>query len=460
VVYVIRTARVRAFIFAQKIGMYKFLFLIFAGLLIISCDSDTDAGEFVVGSDYLALKNKVILIDTLTLDVSTVKLDSLVTSSESRILVGNYDDPLFGKVKSDSYFQVSTYSYNLYSQNSDTDATGYVFDSIAMIMRYDDYYYADTTKVQTLNIHRVLKSFKPNVNDDSFYNNSSLAYDSNSLGTITYLPKPIGRDSINIKMSDEFGKELFNKFKNNEIESSTDFTDYLKGFVLKSSSVSSSSIIGFNMSSVLRLYYSKGIGGTDDNYTKDFTILDVSKQFNAVSSDRTGTLIQDLPLSKMSLSSVYTGNKGFIQSGAGIALRVDFPNVKQLKYLSEKGAIVDAKLIMRPVKKTYSEMFPLPENLSVYVVDKLNRFKSTLTNAEGTTVVATLNNADDEFDENVNYELSLGSFLQKEMLKESDSKSGLLFTLPSLSKIVDRVVLGNQTSNDSKMKLQIYYITY
>jgi len=443
----------------KKIGMYKFLVLIFLGLLIISCDSDIDAGEFVVGSDYLAIKNKVVSIDTLTIDVSTIKLDSLVTSSESRILVGNYDDPIFGKIKSDSYFQVHAYSYDLYSQNSDTDATGYVFDSIAMIMRYDDYYYADTTKVQTLNVHRVMKNFKPNVNDYSFYNNSSLAYNEASLGSITYRPKPLSKDSINIKMNTEFGLELFNKFKNKEITTYEEFTDYLKGFVLKSSSSTSSSVIGFNLSSVLRLYYSKGKGETGDNYVMDFTISDISKQFNAISSDRAGTLIQDLPLSKMNLSSVFTGNKGFIQSGTGIACRVDFPSIKQLKYISEKGTIVDARLIVKPAKYSYSQ-FPLPKTLNIYVVDKLNRIKSTLTDLSGNTVVASLNNADDEFGEDVSYELSLGAFLQKEMLKESDSKSGLLFTLPNLSKVVDRVVLGDQSSKENKMKLQIYYITY
>lgn len=444
----------------KKITMYKFLFLMFSGLVIASCDSDADAGEFVVGADYLALKNKVISIDTVTINVSTIKLDSLVTSSESRILVGNYDDPLFGKVKSDSYFQVSTNKFNLYSQNSDTDATGYVFDSIAMILRYDNYYYADTTKVQTLNIHRVLKKFKPNADDDNFYNSSSLNYEDVSLGTITYKPKPIGRDSVNIKMDNEFGLEFFNKFKNNEITNATEFTEYLKGFVLRSSATTSGSVIGFNLSSVLRLYYSKGTGDTEDSYKKDFTILDASKQFNAISSDRAGTLIQDLPLSKVNLSSVYTGNKGFIQSGTGIVCRVDFPYIKQLKYLSENGAIVDAKLIMKPVKNSYSEMFPLPEKLSVYVVDKLNRMKSTLNNSSGTAIEAVLNKGNDEFDENVNYELSLSSFLQKEMVKESDWKSGLLFTLPVLSKNVDRLALGDQRNKESQMKLQIYYITY
>jgi len=444
----------------KKLGMYKFLILMFFGLLIFSCDSDVDAGEFVVGADFLALKNKVVSIDTVTIDVSTIKLDSLVTSSESRMLVGNYDDLLFGKVKSDSYFQVTASSFKLYSENSDTDATGYVFDSIAMILRYDDYYYADTTKVQTLNIHRVIKKFKPNVNDDSFYNNSTLDYNGTSLGTITYKPKPLGRDSINVKLDNEFGLELFNKFKNNEITTSSEFTEYLKGFVITPASNTAGSIVGFNLSSVLRLYYSKGKGDTGDFYKKDFTILDATKQFNSILSDRTGTLINDLPLSKMSLSSLYTGNAGFIQSGTGIVCRVDFPNIKQLKYLAEKGAIVDAKLIMKPVKNSYSKMFPLPEKLSVYVVDKLNRIKTTLTNSTGENIVATLSNENDEFDESVGYQVSLGSFLQKEMQKESDSKSGLIFTLPSLSKVVDRVVLGDQTNKESEMKLQIYYITY
>jgi hypothetical protein len=261
-------------------------------------------------------------------------------------------------------------------------------------------------------------------------------------------------------MDNEFGKELFSKFNNKEITTSAEFTEYLKGFVLKSSSTATSSVIGFNMSSVLRLYYSKGIGGTDDNYSKDFTIIDQSKQFNAISSDRTGTIIQDLPLSKMNLSSLFTSNKGFVQSGTGIACRIDFPNIKQLKYIAEKGAIVEATLIIKPVKNSYSEMFPLPETLSVYLVDNLNRIKSSLTDVAGSAVVATLNQANDEFDENVSYEISLGSFLQKEMLKESDSQSGLLFTLPSLSKVVDRVVLGDQSNKENKIKLQIYYITY
>jgi hypothetical protein len=443
----------------KKLSMHKFLILLFLGFLMISCDSDKDQGEFVVGANYLALKNKVIAIDTVTVNVSTIKLDSLVTSNGSRILVGNYDDPLFGKVKADGYFQLSTSSFSI-KQNSDLESSGYVFDSIAMILKYDDYYYADTTKVQTLSIHRVLAKFKTNAEDKSFYNSSGLNYSNESLGTISYKPQPINQDSIRIKLNNEFGLELFNKFKNNEITSYEEFTDYLKGFAVTSGSSASNSIIGFNLLSVLRLYYSKGKGDTDNSYTMDFAISDATKQFNAISSDRSGTLIQDLPLSKMNLSSSFTGNKGFIQSGAGIVMRVDFPYIKQLKYLSEKGAIVDAQLIMKPVKNSYSKMFSLPENLTVYVADKLNRIKTQLVNSSNENLSATLYNGNDELDETVGYKLSVGSFLQKEMIKESDSKSGLIFTLPDLSKVVNRLVLGDQINKENQMKLQIYYITY
>lgn len=135
--------------------------MLFFAVTILSCGTDTDAGEFVVGSDYLALNNKVVLIDTVTVDMSTINFDSLVTSSQNRILVGSYDDAVFGKVKSDSYFQLTSETYTLNSGGSDTETTNYVFDSIAMILKYDNYYYGDTTTVQTFDIHRLTQKVSP-----------------------------------------------------------------------------------------------------------------------------------------------------------------------------------------------------------------------------------------------------------------------------------------------------------
>lgn len=436
--------------------------MLFFLITMLSCGTDTDAGEFVVGSDYLALSNKVVLIDTVTVEMSTINFDSLVTSSQSRILIGSYDDPVFGKVKSNSYFQLTPSTYSLNNGGSDTETTNYVFDSIAMILKYDNYYYGDTTKVQTFDIHRLTQRVKPNSEDDSFYNNSVLNYSDESIGTISYKPRPTEKDSITIKMNDEFGAAIFQKLKKREITDFDSFSEYLKGLVLVSSTSNSSSVVGFKGgTSKVRLYYSKYQADTEETpYVVDFTISDASKQFNSISLDKTGTLLQNLPISSSKLSSSLTNRQGFIQSGTGVACRIDFPNIKQLKYISDKGAIVNAELLLKPVNNSYSEQYPLADSLKVYVADNLNRISGSLQNTAGTYVYGTLNKKSDEFNESVGYIIPIGGFLQEEMWKQSDSRFSLILTLPGISKAVNRIVLGDQKHTDNKIQLKIYYISY
>lgn len=431
-------------------------------LSLFSCGTDTDTGDFSVGSDYLALSNKVVLIDTATVNMSTINFDSLATSSTGRILIGNYDDPLFGKVKSDSYFQLSGNSYALNSIGSDTESTNYVFDSISMILKYDKYYYGDTTRVQTFNIYRLTQKVKPNKEDDQFYNNSTLTYDSESLGKISFKPRPKEKDSINVQMSKVFGEALFQKIKKREVTDFDSFTEYLKGLVLVPENSTSSNVIGFSVSSSkVRLYYSKYQSDNENaSNILDFSILDTSKQFNSISLDKTGTLIQDLPISTSKLSSLLTNNQGFIQAGTGVACRIDFPNIKQLKNISTNGAIVDAELILKPVNNSYSDKYPLADSLKVYVGNNLNRISGTLANSAGGAVYGRLSKKSDEFNENVGYSISVGSFLQKEMLKQSDSRSSLILTLPELTQSVNRLILGDQKHLNNKIQLKIYYISY
>lgn len=441
--------------------MYRLFIVLFFGIILTSCNSDIDAGEFVVGSDNLSVNNKVILIDTATVEVSTINFDSLVTSGQSRILLGNYDDPIFGKVSSDSYFQLSSSSYNLQTTSSDTEGANYVFDSIRMVLLPDKYYYGDTTQVQSISIHRLLQKVKQNAeNEENFYNNSSLSYDAVSLGSTSFRPKPLKQDSVFVKIDDVFGNALFQKLKKREITTQDEFLEYFKGLVIRSTSANTTSILGFRTTSLLQLYYSKSVTDSKTSILKEFTIDDISKQFNRISLDRTGTIVKDLPGTTGRLSSNLTENKSFIQSGTGLACRIDFPSIKELKYITEKGAIVDAQLIIRPVKDTYSKRYPLVDSLNIYVADQLNRIGSTLKSASGNSIYAILNKSNDEFDENIGYSIPLGTFIQNEMTKQSDSKSALILTIPTISKGVERLVLGNQKNSGNKVQLKIYYISY
>ncbi|MFV8341728.1 hypothetical protein [Flavobacterium sp. XS2P39] len=131
-----------------------------------------------------------------------------------------------------------------------------------------------------------------------------------------------------------------------------------------------------------------------------------------------------------------------------------------MKYLAEKGVIVDAELIIKPANNSYSAAYPLVDSLRVFVGDKLNRTKGTLNTIAGKPLYAVLNTTSVEFNENIGYKISIGAFLQSEMLKESDSKSSLILTLPSISKAVDRLVLGDQKNTNNKIQLKIHYISY
>ncbi|MCG9791483.1 DUF4270 family protein [Flavobacterium algicola] len=429
-------------------------------IFIYSCDSDIDTGNFVVGSDYLEINNNVILVDTLAVDVSTVQLDSLVTSSQLRITVGSYTDPIFGKVEASSYFQLTGDSYTIAS-SSDTEASAYVFDSIRMVMKLDKYYYGDTTQVHSFSIHRLQQNVKTSLEDDTFHNDSSLLYDSQSLGTVSYKPKPYSQDSVNVVLSNDFGNALFQKFKGKEITNSDEFIEYFKGFVIKPITGSSSSVMGFSMSSEMRLYYSKASTESESSLTLTFGINDTSKQFNNYTLDKSGTILKDLPTnSELKLASTSTGNKGYVQSGTGVACRIDVPNIKQLKRLYTNGVILSAQLNIKPANGTYSDTYPLPDSLQVFVCDNLNRIKYALTSSSGSTLYAILNTQKDEFNETIGYDLSLGTFLQSELIKENNDKLSLLLVAPTINKGVNRLVLADQKTTVNKLKLKLYYISY
>jgi hypothetical protein len=81
-------------------------------------------------------------------------------------------------------------------------------------------------------------------------------------------------------------------------------------------------------------------------------------------------------------------------------------------------------------------------------------------NNSGSATYAVLNKQKDEFNEDVGYSVSIGSFLQNEMIKKSDSKLSLILTLPNISKSVNRLLVGDQKNSSNKIQLKIYYISY
>lgn len=428
---------------------------------LVSCATD-DVTNYEVGSDFLDDGVTVRVIDSFTINTGSFKLDSLVTSSTNRILLGHIEDDKLGGLTSQSYFQLSTSIYEI-----DNDA---VYDSIGFIMNYDTYYYGDTTKIQTYKIHEITETFSPE-DGDSFYNTSSLEFDSNTIGELSFTPRPNrSSDSLYIPLNDVFGEEIFSKIQDNDINSSDDLLQQFKGLTIIPDETTDSQVLGFNVLTTedtpgncsMRLYYTIDDGdGNDNDYYIDFVITDTSKQFNNITSDLSSSIFNEGQFEdgETIIETSESDNLMFSQAGSGITSRIEIPSIKKLKELSEFGSALSAELTFNPLKESYTNTNSLQDSLLVYIIDHKNRIQSQLTTIDGVNSYAILNQDDNEFNANTYYSIDLSGYVDQILYSEYDLNYALMIQYIDYNKTVDNTVFEDQLTS-SQLKLSVKYLNY
>lgn len=431
------------------------LFLILTAISLSSCHNLTDDG-LIVGDEETNSNLKVIKIDTLTVKFSTYKFDSLITSNASRILIGQYEDPIFGKIKASSFFELKPTTYSI-----DEDA---VFDSICMVLKYDDYYINDTLQPCTFHVRRISENVKPE--EDYFYTTSSLTTYAEPLGSKTFLPRPLSEsDSLLIKLSPLFGTQIFEKIQDNEINSEDEFLEFFKGIQIEADENDNSAILGFSNTSsdsVLRIYFSLEEAGEIVSYHYDMK-MDVTstpaKFFNRIVSDRNGTDLAILSNQSITLSDVDANKLAFIQSGIGIVTKIEFPYLKDIYDIPGQVSVLDAKLYLNPKLGTYSTWQPLPETFEIYQVNRKNYLGSQMYDTAGNVLMAKLNTENSEF-QNIYYSVDMGIYI--EGLLQSEYEDGTAFILKpvNLNTTTDRVVFNTRNTSEIKTYLELTIVTY
>lgn len=438
-----------------------FIALIIGITITFSCSDDIK--QYEVGKDFIESGEHLFRTDTLTIEASTIISDSLITSDSGRLLLGALQDEKFGNLTSQSYLKYTPSSFTL-----DDDA---VFDSIAIVLHYDRYYYGDTTLVQNYKVHEITETFEPNDEDDElyFYNTSSLNYKNTILGETSFTPYPYKKDSISITLDNEFGKNLFNKIKDDEIENSTDFEKEFRGITIIPES-NTNTILGFKYSSnstynysAIRIFYTiKDEDDEDNDYILELTLTGSNTTFNSINSDKSLTELSSLTDSEDILQSTKTSNKLFLQSGTGIAMRIDIPYIKALNALENNGTTLEALLTVYPDQSSYTEI-NLIDSLAVYIVDNKNRTISQLTDFSGNNVYAKLNTNYNEFDNSIYYVTDLSYFVDELQSSTYDLDYALRFEFPQNTKSINRLLINDAESpenSDYKMKLLLTYLSF
>lgn len=433
---------------------------------MFSCEDEINTYE--VGSSWMDAQSKIAMIDTLTLRMSTIMMDSTVTSGKRVMMIGNIKDNTFGKVSSSSLFELNPTSYKLTSPNSA------VYDSIVMYLTNTDFYYGDTLKTYKLDVHPLTDRIK--LNNGYLYNKSNFNYSSNSIGSAEFYPRPNTDSSyVKIKLDQSYGQTFFNTLKNNDIDSQEYFLNFYKGLALVPSSdnnailrfgINSSYQVQINkstkekVSNTVRLYYhTTSQNGTElVKYTLDLNPSS-SYQYNKIQSDFTGSELANLT-PKNPILSTNLGNKTYLMAGIGVYTKVEIPYLKSLKNLYENYKIIDATLSVSPVAGYYSNQFYNPSPLYYYVGDKLNHIVSTHTSDGSTEITTSLSN-DSEFQNEHTYNFSLSSYVNSILAESANSNYNIMIYPSSYADVLSgKTVFGDPKNKTNPAKLKVYILGY
>lgn len=426
---------------------YLVFFAILIGI-VSSCNIDDSTEK--IGNDFVQSNTNTYFIDSLTVKPSTIIFDSLAVSNATRLLVGSYNDPVFGRTFSKSYIQLSNSNYDL-----DNDA---VYDSIAIILKYDNYFYNDTIPNQEFKIYEVLDDIEPD-DDDNYYNVTEFEQSTTPIAIKNFVAQPNKQDSLEIKINDDFGSTLFDKLKDNEINNSDEFLQEYKGLVIEADSTLNTAVLGFSTDSYLRIYYSVDDGDSVlEEQTLDFS-FNTSNTFNHINSNKTGTFFEDITSQDINPPSSETDDSAFIQSGTGITTRLDMPYIKSLNDISFNGYVVDAQLKLSLKRNLYPENLHTRDSIQAIIIDKNANIIGNLTYDDGNNVLSTIVNEDEEFETDT-YTFNVKTFIDLK-LSETYDEYFLVFYCQDFNSSVDRYIFNSDiNSENSKIKLELIYATY
>lgn len=444
-------------------SMNKYWLLAIFSAVVISCS--TDAGNFTIGEDLIKKESTVVMSDTFKVEMSTVLVDSIATSTPATALVGKYTNSVNGSTEFRHYV-----TFDLNSEFSSFDVEEfpkYNLDSITFKMTLADFYKGDTINPVTFNVHRLTSQLKfpgSGTTTGKLYNINSFAYDPTPMASYTFVPEP-ATDSIEIRLPDSFGLELMamKVASNNIIKDNDAFLKYLKGFVVIPDA-QANVVLGFKGTSPgiqLKLYTHR-VKADIEEKEFDFNIASDGNNFNQSISDRTGTKFESLVNQREKLSSVSTDGITYIQGTAGFLTKLTFPSLNDI-YGYGESVLIRAELVLVP--SADNDYRNLPKTLNFYSSTWKNSWGNALTttSSSGATVNVSATLVSDNINGVYYYSANVTDFLLDELKGNYyDVNNGLMigFTTTNMTTQADYLFLTSQKVNQMKTKLNLYFLRY
>jgi hypothetical protein len=322
------------------------------------------------------------LIDTATINTTTVLEDSVQTTNAAKAPLAYFKDPVFGITEANIVA-----SLNLPSLSAYTIPTGTIsVDSAVLVMAYADGFYGDSlTTSYKVNVYQLNEP----ISSKAYYNNKIWNFNNTLLGTKIFSARPktgfkvttivTGAADTLIRVSPQLRIPIdknfvFNKFfgaSSGQLTTNTVFQNYIKGFYITLDKTRPG--VGGNMffnvaadSSRLDVYY----------HTVNGSVIDTEKVSLAIGTPHAAEIKHNFTSGSAGAAiATQIGNpKGtyntlYVQGLAGLRAKISFPYLKKILTTAQAsgGDIVlnRAELVVTPVTGTEIPYVPLPR-LTLY----------------------------------------------------------------------------------------------
>jgi len=432
-------------------SLVLFIFLLYV-IIPAACISDDSEIE----ENFLDSSIRTVLTDTCSIRVSTVSIDSVVTSGRDMVLTGSYIDTTLGKTECVAYVPFTVPgSYEFPDEEI-------IFDSINLVMVMNGSWFGDTISFQQFNIH-FLENVISLPDDEDYYSTWSVPYMAAPAASFSFRPRPVSADTVSVRLPDLKGKDLLRRIVSQDEEvlgSQERFMDYLKGVAVTAGAVNYA-VVGLSLgdsSMVIKLHYHytalKRATGTITLHP--FT----ERCFYGVRRDRYGTPFSELSGNEM--LSVETGNMALVQALNGSFARIEIPYLNNFLELGDFCFVTQASLLIYPVKGTYSDQAPLPADLSLYVSNENDVTLGYITTYSGDALQTGNLVRDDLFGIETYYSFDITSFLQEQLGAFGINQRSLQLIIPESDQAVtlNTLVAGDGLHPANNMKIKVTYLVY
>ena len=430
----------------KPICFYNLFFIILSIFLTTSCKKKEnslgknilDNGAYLYGTT----------TDTFDIIAYSIAEDSINTDNAANVVLGSYNDPVFGAFNASFYTQIRLAGID---PNFGDPAT-IIIDSFVLSLKYAGYY--GDLKPQTFEVYELNEDL--NI-DSTYYAFTTKAIKPTNLvesGSGTITPDPlnktiVGGDSLSpqlrIRLDTSLAKTLINEATNGgtTFSSNEAFLSYFKGLKIQTNNGNQASgnggVFYFNLSdpaTKMTVYFRQS--GIKKTY--DLLINSSCADFTHIDKDYTGTPIDQI------LQDSTMGNAAFYAQAFNLRAIVKIPG---LNSLIKKNKLIHRADLHLPIQFQNNYRYKPGLNISV-----ATRIKETETAYTNLGVLGVLDDFNKEFN------IDIKQYVQA-ISNEDIENTGIILSPRYFINSAERIIFnGKNTNNKFAPRLVVTYTTY